>query len=1013
MARASGLKRLGALFLTSISLMAGTAGAQERFPAPPQWQPLAQIPHTEADTARTLAAAYYSLKRNLSATLMLSNQGPHSMDVRIRLFNLSGEAFDVPPVTFAGHEVKVFNLRDLVPPEATFAEGSLEVRFHGKNFELGGVLSLSDAARSLLFDEELTEPATALVSTRLEGVWWAPKPTAAWRLALANTTDEPLSATVRLDGVTPAQKAPVKVTLRPHETRILGLSRLLGTPIASTPRTGGVSILHPQTSGGLLARVFIEEPTLGYSDAADLADPGRALSPRLQGTGLRTQPVMGSPLRQVAVVRNASGRNVTVQGRIPYTTAAGEAGFLPLSSLRLAPREVREIDLADTFRKSGIGEIASAGLEFEHNGPAGNVLVKALAVSANGTHVFRVPLVDAVRASATGIYPWNLADGQSSFVYIKNATDAPRDYTMHLDFDGGPYVFGLKTVAARQTVVIDLLKIRDEQIPDLYGKTIPRGVTAGKAQWSMNGPQQHSLVGRLEQVNLAAGTSATAACGVCCPNSLLDAYMSPFSVSSYPGDSQLFTVYTSEVDCNGSPLPWYPSYSFFSSTNTAVATVTSNGFASAVGAGNTFIQSTVNGSDYYNCAAEAGNAEYCCDTHDVVIPCESECQVLPTVEIEVFKTPDQNDDLVRLMSTTPAKRFKIDARARKVGGPAQAATVVLTNPDGRLRFPSSTDTTKSLTLPANGDWVNFEISGETKSNVKNDAVIEAHCNSSTGPICGSEDATVFYFDSAKIDVTLGSNPVYGVYQDPNLPNDPGARVYWPPVDQAVYFSADATLKPSGLDCSSNPLKNLRIGIMQNAKTVRSVEFSNPTITWNPGVAIGTTVTVPTTIRFELNVPSYLNDSLANKAPLYDIPGQPNTYDSNSLTVPKGCMGGAAATSLDTPAQRFFDHLTEDAKTGRTIVGSLRYQFAKVVLGDMFRTWSVTFDTVTKEVVPLRERTWNLSADSTATTPQRPSIGAMDSAPANVPVEAAPFFNDKLKASSATRIPSMTTVVFTR
>lgn len=630
-ARSFSLLFLTAMFL--IASMGGAGGVPGRVPPPPRWKAVSQIPHPEADTPRTLAAAYYSLKSRLSASLLLSNQGPHPMEVRIRLFSLAGEPFDLDPVTLGGNEVRTFHLRDFVPAGPDFQEGSLEVRFNGKYLELGAVLSLVDAARSLIFDEELTEPASALVSSRLAGVWWSPAPTAALRLVLSNATGAPLSATVRVDGTTPGQKAPVKVALGPHETRVLGLAKLLGRPVHATPGTGGVSIVHTAPKGGLLARVLIAEPALGYSDTADLSDPGQARSPRLNGTGLRVGRIAGSPLTQAAVVYNANEKSVALEGRIPYTTAEGQEGFIPLPSLRLAPREVREIDLAAALNRSGIERISTAGLEFEHDGPSGTVVIKALAVSASGTQVFRVPLVDAILASSTGIYPWSLADGLSAIVYIKNVTSKPQNYTMSLDFDGGPYVFGLKTVPARQTVAIDLRALRDGQVPDVYGNTIPLNVTGGKANWSMNGPEQHSLVGRLEQVDLAKGMSFTAACGACCPNSTVDAYIDPFIVTGFPGATTQFTLYGQEVNCYGSGLPWFPANGYFTSTNTSVATVTTSGFASAVAPGSTLIQSTFNGASYYNCAREAGNDEYCCDSTPVVIPCESECHVQPTVRI--------------------------------------------------------------------------------------------------------------------------------------------------------------------------------------------------------------------------------------------------------------------------------------------------------------------------------------------------------------------------------------------
>src|SRR3954453_20415138 len=80
-----------------------------------------------------------------------------------------------------------------------------------------------------------------------------------------------------------------------------------------------------------------------------------------------------------------------------------------------------------------------------------------------------------------------------------------------------------------------------------------------------------------------------------------------------------------------------------------------------------------------------------------VVPCPLAC---PATEIEINNTPAVTDDLVALKCLHPAHRSRVHCRIRATGAPAAAATVVLTNPDGRLRFAGAADTTRTLTLPA-------------------------------------------------------------------------------------------------------------------------------------------------------------------------------------------------------------------------------------------------------------------------------------------------------------------------
>ncbi|MGH9960803.1 MAG: hypothetical protein ACREBC_27405, partial [Pyrinomonadaceae bacterium] len=265
--------------------------------------------------------------------------------------------------------------------------------------------------------------------------------------------------------------------------------------------------------------------------------------------------------------------------------------------------------------------------------------MSALSLSSSWTQVFRVPLKDANLSTSTGIYPWSLDGNSSPVVYIKNVTNSPQEYKMSLEFDGGVYVFGLKTLAAGQTVAIELRALRDNQVPDGYGKTIPLHVTAGKAHWSMRGRVQHSFLGRVEQFDPNKGESITAACGACCPDSFSQVWMLPGFVTGFVGSTSQFTVQQQDVDCFGNPQPPYPvPYAFFYSTHTAVATVNSSGFATAVGVGTTFIRSDVPATVYENCAAEAGNDEYCCNETTESVVCESQCDV-DTLRVVVPNPP--------------------------------------------------------------------------------------------------------------------------------------------------------------------------------------------------------------------------------------------------------------------------------------------------------------------------------------------------------------------------------------
>src|SRR2546429_5551154 len=72
------------------------------------------------------------------------------------------------------------------------------------------------------------------------------------------------------------------------------------------------------------------------------------------------------------------------------------------------------------------------------------------------------------------------------------------------------------------------------------------------------------------------------------------------------------------------------------------------------------------------------------------------------------------------------------------------------------------------------------------------------------------------------------------------------------------------------------------------------------------------------------------------------------------------------------------------------VGVVTYRFVNTSMADAFTVWAVVFETATNDLCALRERTWNLNADSAAATPQHATAAATDSAPTTTPVTAAPF-----------------------
>jgi hypothetical protein len=594
-------------------------------------------PPKHADVSRVLAVTYYNFDEKLTATLTLSNQGPHPMEVGVTLFNLAGERLDAPTVMLQGETAYDFDLREWAESSgASFQQGSLQVHYVGMHNELGGVVKLVDAEHSLIFDEELTELLPGSGASRLEGVWWLRSRKSELHVAISNTTERVVTATIvatggHLDAEENGHEQdtggggaaqPETLVLAAHETRVLDVKTLVGRTGEgnSVPRIGGISVTHSGPKGGVLTRGFIQEPATGFSNVVEFRDPQAAKTWKLNGAGLRIGTVAGEGLTQVAVARNVGNTPSVLTGHVAYALEDGTEGTVDLPEIDLAPGETRAIPLAKAIQASGISGTAIGGLEFEYSGVPGDVEMSALSVSSSGNQVFRVPMIDATSTNSAGMYPWSIDDTSSSFVYIKNVADAPQRYTISIRFDGGSYSIGMRTIEPHQTATFDLRKLRDSKAPDIYGKILPAEATHGKVHWSIYGSHNWQLIGRVEQADFAKGMSMTAAC-TCCGDSLDTAWATPGSVTGPPGGSQTFTATEEDWNCFGGTDTFNVTPSW-SSSNTGVATVNGSGQATAVGVGSAYINA-----DWYSQTWYFDDNDQTCISQPIAAGCSATCDV--------------------------------------------------------------------------------------------------------------------------------------------------------------------------------------------------------------------------------------------------------------------------------------------------------------------------------------------------------------------------------------------------
>ncbi|MGE5570323.1 MAG: hypothetical protein ACM3S5_14905 [Rhodospirillales bacterium] len=343
--------------------------------------------------------------------------------------------------------------------------------------------------------------------------------------------------------------------------------------------------------------------------------------------------------------------------------------------------------------------------------------------------------------------------------------------------------------------------------------------------------------------------------------------------------------------------------------------------------------------------------------------------VCTEVEIEINGSPDPAGDLVQLRSEHPDFRPVVKGRIRSKAPQPNAAIIVLTNPDGRLRFNG--ERTLSLTVPNSGAWAEFQILGETGSEAIGDAVIEAHCATDNGPLAGTRRLTVFWFDNAKIDLTPGGRYELsgGLYTS---------------AAPAVRLKAEAAIRPAGVDASAPQVRNLRVGVMQTALAgnIGRITWGNPTVRFNPAVPAGIEVVVPQQVRLTLNLPITANTSGADSAPLCDRRG---------IKPPTGCEGGGPVwldftPSIPAPAA----YVTDAVDAAGNKVGEVEYSLLDATVESSFIAYAVVWNQETQQVTALRQRRWSIHAGSAAAGPHRFAAEAADTAVTMPPLVGGPF-----------------------
>ena len=468
-------------------------------------------------------APYWYVDDRTESVIEVKNLTSSPLELRPRLRTTSGETTDLPVVTvppFATERVPVnpYASGGLAKPAATarrhdprWGDGSRP------NGRLGSaelqVVSPPDAPpgsfAAWVFLKDRDEglglvstfhevPSARSTETVLEGLWWLPFEETRAYFALHNAAREPIDLQVELFDESGEKLRSQSIALAGGASELVDIVELLDTP--DPPVVGGVRFRfasEPRQPMGIVARGLLVQEKRGFVTPLNLyearkgssSDSPATLQSPLAYFGRFGELVPGSEdiLSPHLLLFNTSERKIALQGSVEGKGTKGEDRSFPLKPVVIEPHAALAIDLGEE-RQAALAGLADgpAGLELSHDGGSTDLVAELVNVSPSGSlavydRMRNLAFLDATEQAAIS---FSLEDGHHSYLVLKNTTDRPQSPRVLLDYDAGrrPYEVADVVIPPRQVATIDIEELRDGEVPDRFGLTLPKTVEFGGAR---------------------------------------------------------------------------------------------------------------------------------------------------------------------------------------------------------------------------------------------------------------------------------------------------------------------------------------------------------------------------------------------------------------------------------------------------------------------------------------------------------------------------------------------------
>lgn len=517
------------------------SGAKKSLPQP-RVSPTPNCNGCAAEGPQTIYAPLIQLRGSSGTEINLNCRSPRNVEVTPTFFTRNGEPFVGETFHMAPTEVKTVNLKTLMPPALRGRRdlGGMTLSYTGGMFEMWGQLRLMNVNRGNSVDVTFALSQDRRSAIR-NAVWWMPDSGEA-TIAIGNFGNLTLRARATfIDGDTEEIEIPAFGT------------HLIERKSKSKGSAEGVTLETLGSNTDLIATGAVTSRDRSFTSSIRFYDTRNAAQPNLYATNFRLKDVQPR-----LVLRNTGSQIISVTPR--FIPAPGDPNnFIDLPTLSLDPDEVSDVNI-EPLRAATLGktEFDHVSIQILNNGAPGSLIGALNGTNAANNMTYDVPLRDigALRNS-TGAYPWRIDQDLSTIVSLTNTGTVSSGVVVQLNYPGGTYLLDPRPLAAGETVFHDLREIRDKQIPDRNGRTLPRSVKGGQFKWFIYGfgPGSGRVIGRAEMISESQGISSSYSCpGGNCPPEFSYVFFDnpePFMVPGNTAHVEAYEIWCDAYGCYG------------------------------------------------------------------------------------------------------------------------------------------------------------------------------------------------------------------------------------------------------------------------------------------------------------------------------------------------------------------------------------------------------------------------------------------------------------------------------